>query len=45
LIFAEGGAIQVDLECIEMQMKDTGPVWAAESRPSHDDQVQAAGRP
>jgi hypothetical protein len=38
LIFAEGGAIQVDLECIEMQMKDLGPVWAAESRPSHDEQ-------
>jgi hypothetical protein len=45
LIFAEGGAIQVDLECIEMQMKDTGPVWAAESRPSHEDQLQTAGRP
>jgi hypothetical protein len=36
LIFAEGGAIQVDLECVEMQMKDTGPVWAAENRPEHD---------
>jgi hypothetical protein len=45
LIFAEGGAIQVDLECIEMQMKDTGPVWAAESRPSHEDQLQTAERP
>jgi hypothetical protein len=45
LIFAEGGAIQVDLECIEMQMKDTGPVWAAESRPSHEDQLQAVERP
>jgi hypothetical protein len=41
LIFAEGGAIQVDLECVEMQMKDTGPVWAAESRPAHEDQQQA----
>jgi hypothetical protein len=39
LIFADGGAIQVDLECIEMQMKDIGPVWAAESRPSHDEQL------
>jgi Protein of unknown function (DUF2948) len=38
LIFADGGAIQVDLECIEMQMKDLGPVWAAESRPSHSGQ-------
>ena len=36
LIFAEGGAIQVEVECIEMQMKDLGPVWQAESRPTHD---------
>lgn len=41
LIFADGGAIQVDLECIEMQMKDIGPVWAAESRPEHKDEPQA----
>jgi len=39
LIFADGGAIQVELECIEMQMKDLGPVWAAESRPSHEEQL------
>lgn len=45
LIFADGGAIQVDLECIEMQMKDVGPVWAAESRPSHEDLPLQAGRP
>jgi hypothetical protein len=38
LIFADGGAIQIDLECIEMQMKDLGPVWAAESRPAHEEQ-------
>jgi hypothetical protein len=36
LIFAEGAAIQVELECVEMQMKDLGPVWEAEGRPSHD---------
>ncbi|NIX78099.1 DUF2948 family protein [Microvirga terricola] len=43
LIFADGGAIQVDLECIEMQMKDIGPVWAAESRPSHNGQPSERG--
>lgn len=42
LIFAEGGAIQVDVDCIEMQMKDLGPVWAAENRPTHDE-TPAAG--
>ncbi len=36
LIFADGGAIQVEVECIEMQMKDLGPVWEAEGRPSHE---------
>jgi hypothetical protein len=36
LIFADGAAIQIDVECIEMQMKDLGPVWQAESRPRHD---------
>lgn len=34
LLFSEG-AIQLDLECIEAQMKDLGPVWEAESRPVH----------
>jgi hypothetical protein len=36
LVFSEGGAIQLDLECIETQMKDLGPVWEAEGRPTHD---------
>jgi hypothetical protein len=36
LLFSEGGAIQLDLECIEAQMKDLGPVWEAEARPRHD---------
>ncbi|WP_210497010.1 DUF2948 family protein [Microvirga antarctica] len=37
LIFAEGGAIQVDIDCVELQMMDVGPVWAADGRPVHDD--------
>jgi hypothetical protein len=46
LIFAEGGAIQIDVECIEMQMKDLGPVWSAESRPAHEDlEAIQSGRP
>lgn len=35
LLFSEGGAIQIDLECVESQMKDLGPVWEAEARPIH----------
>ena len=36
LVFSEGAAIQLELECIETQMKDLGPVWEAEGRPVHD---------
>ena len=35
LMFSEGAAIQIDLECVESQMKDLGPVWEAEARPIH----------
>ena len=36
LLFSDGAAIQIDLECIETQMKDLGPVWEAEGRrPAH----------
>jgi hypothetical protein len=41
LLFSEGGAIQLDVECIESQMKDLGPVWEAESRPTHADLERA----
>jgi Protein of unknown function (DUF2948) len=35
LHFSDGGAVQLDLECIEARMKDMGPVWAGGHRPSH----------
>lgn len=35
LLFSDDRAIELDLECIEMQMKDLGPVWEVESRPEH----------
>ena len=41
LLFSEGGAIQLDVECIETQMKDLGPVWEAEGRPTHADLERA----
>ena len=37
LYFEEGGAIQLDLECVEAHMRDLGPVWACDKRPAHDD--------
>jgi hypothetical protein len=36
LVFAGDKAIQLKLECLEAQMKDLGPVWAAKERPLHD---------
>lgn len=42
LVFAGGAAIRLDLECIEVRMKDLGPVWEAEGRPDHE--AAEAGR-
>jgi hypothetical protein len=36
LVFAGDKAIQLKLECLEAQLKDLGPVWAAKERPAHD---------
>ncbi|MFT0892902.1 DUF2948 family protein [Pseudochelatococcus sp. G4_1912] len=35
LEFSDGAAIQLDVECVEAQMKDLGPVWEVETRPVH----------
>ena len=42
LIFEVGAAIQLDVECIEAQMKDLGPVWPCDKRPVHDVDVETA---
>ena len=35
LVFAGGAAIQLDVECIEAELKDLGPAWRTRSQPSH----------
>lgn len=45
LIFSEDRAIRLEVECIEAQMKDMGPVWEVDSRPAHDDAPAAAVEP
>lgn len=35
LIFSGGGAIMLDVECIEARLADIGGSWEASSRPSH----------
>jgi len=36
LVFSGGGAIRAEVECIEAQLKDLGPVWEAIRRPAHE---------
>lgn len=36
LVFSGGGAIRLEVECIEAAMADLGPTWPTESRPTHD---------
>lgn len=35
LIFSGGGAIMLDVECVEARLADLGGAWQASSRPSH----------
>lgn len=35
--FAGGGAVRLDVECIEAELRDLGPAWRARSRPHHPD--------
>ncbi len=35
LVFSGGAAIRLEVECVEIRMKDLGPVWEAVARPGH----------
>jgi hypothetical protein len=37
LTFAGGGAIRLEVECIEAELKDLGGAWAAKRKPEHGD--------
>jgi hypothetical protein len=37
LHFSDGAAIRLDVECVEAQMKDLGPIWEAVATPAHPD--------
>lgn len=36
LIFAGGGALRLEVECIEARLADLGAAWATAAKPSHD---------
>ncbi len=43
LIFSGGAALRLDVECLECELVDLGPVWAATCCPKHaDDDVRTA---
>lgn len=44
LSFSEGATIRLSVECLECQMSDLGPAWAAKAVPSHplDDDADEA---
>lgn len=42
LVFAGEAAIRLDLECIELRLRDLGPVWEAQGRPDHETDRAAA---
>ena len=44
LNFADGAAIRLQVECIEGELKDLGPVWSAKSMPQHPDDDPAQPR-
>ncbi|MBE7244570.1 MAG: DUF2948 family protein [Actinomycetospora chiangmaiensis] len=35
-VFSGGAALRLEVECIEVRMKDLGPVWESAVRPGHD---------
>ena len=37
MIFAGGGAIRLEVECIEAELRDLGGAWRAAGRPEHAD--------
>lgn len=36
LIFAGGGAVRLEVECIEARLADLGPAWETGCQPAHD---------
>lgn len=36
ILFSGNATIRLDVECVEVRMRDLGPVWEASARPGHD---------
>jgi hypothetical protein len=44
LMFEGGGALRLEVECLEAELADLGPVWAADCCPEHEDAGTPATR-
>ena len=42
LIFSGGGALRLEVECLEAELADIGPSWPAAVRPTHADDTRDA---
>ncbi|MCJ2015284.1 DUF2948 family protein [Methylobacterium sp. J-076] len=42
ILFSGDATIRIEVECVEVRMKDLGPVWEAGARPGHDDVPETA---
>ena len=40
LVFSGGGTIELDVECVEVQMEDLGPRWQTANIPTHDQEQE-----
>lgn len=36
LVFSGGGALRLEVECLECEMRDLGPIWETPSTPQHE---------
>jgi hypothetical protein len=36
LLFAGGGTVKIEVECIEARLADLGAAWATAAKPKHD---------
>ncbi|HVG51498.1 MAG TPA: DUF2948 family protein [Xanthobacteraceae bacterium] len=41
LTFSGGGAVRLEVECLEAELADLGPAWTTASRPGHPDESVA----
>ena len=39
LMFSSGAALRLEVECLECELVDLGPVWTETCRPTHDEDV------